>query len=210
MISSRRFSVGVVLFMSSVACHDLLGPDEETVRVAEQAICTPRGVCGTCTESGAGGNYSVDYGYAPRTNVCHASLGPCDKTIYCTGSSDTCPASSFEPSTLTCHNSEGDCDTTVNCTGSSAECPNSYKSTSTVCHQKTGPCDTTVTCTGTSATCPNWFEPSSTVCHQKTGECDKTVYCTGASTMCSNWLESSAVLCRAASCTNGIARPTVA
>ncbi|MGE5784334.1 MAG: MYXO-CTERM sorting domain-containing protein [Myxococcales bacterium] len=202
----RQFSLGVALALCSVACNDLLGPDEDTVQVVEQRLCTPTGPCGTCSETASGGTTSTSYGYEGTTKACHVKTGLCDKTVYCTGKSDQCP-NWFEPSSTACHTQADRCDKTVYCSGNSATCPSWFADTSTVCHTKTDDCDITVNCTGKSAACPNWFESSTTPCHAKTDLCDINAYCTGSAASCPSWFAGPTTTCQAASCSNGILQP---
>lgn len=196
-------AICIAMVLTNTSCSDLLGPDEETVKRAEQAACVPLGRCGTCTESGSGGSTSTSQGFAPRTVRCHVKTGDCDRDTYCTGDSYDCP-NPYEPSSTRCHAKTGDCDRDTYCTGSSATCPGFYEPSSKVCHSSVGLCDRTVNCTGSSAICPASFEPSSKICHTAGDLCDKTVNCTGASAACPSWFKTNGTICQAASCADGV------
>lgn len=191
-ISKTKLSwaaVCLAMAFSNTSCNDLLGPDEETVKVAEQAACSPYGPCGTCGETdmdGSGGNLPVaTYGFEPSSKKCRDKTGACEVDTYCTGNDYRCPSAPFASQDSVCRLKTGDCELDTHCTGNSYDCPSpTYRSASWKCHTKTGNCDRDTYCTGTSATCPNFYEPNTTKCHTQTGVCDKDANCTGDSATC--------------------------
>lgn len=104
--------------------------------------------------------------YNSSSTVCRQSLGVCDKTEYCTGSSKTCPGNSYNSSSTVCRASGGVCDAEERCTGRSALCPaDIYRPSTYVCRNANGSCDNAEKCTGTAINCPaDTFKPVGSLC----------------------------------------------
>ena len=144
--------------------------------------CSP-----TCTIESAG-------------TICRASVGSCDFTEVCTGSSATCPADLVVPAATVCRAAADVCDVEETCTGSSATCPvDGFESAATECRASGGVCDVAETCTGSSASCPaDGFVSAATECRASGGVCDVAETCTGSSASCpADGFEAASTECRA-------------
>jgi hypothetical protein len=140
----------------------------------------------TCPECSSGDCCS-EGAYRSSSYVCYTATGLCDKDVYCTGSSASCPTDIYASSSTVCRAVTDACDVAEYCTGSSASCPTDiYASASTLCRDAAGECDVAEYCTGSSASCPtDIYASSSTLCRAAaSADCDVAEYCTGASADC--------------------------
>jgi len=87
--------------------------------------------------------------------TCRAAAGVCDTAETCDGSSNACPADTFQASTVECRSSTGDCDVAENCTGASPTCPaDAPAPDGTSCDNGGGMCAAGVCETTTTTTTP--------------------------------------------------------
>jgi len=119
--------------------------------------------------------------------VCRPSVGVCDVTEICTGTSGACPTDAFRPPTYVCRTTApGGCDVPEYCTGSGPACPvDGFAPSTTVCRVSAGECDVAENCPGNGVMCPaNGFASPTTVCRAPAGVCDVGENCTGTGITC--------------------------
>lgn len=166
-------------------CHPTLG-----CQFTNEMLGTPCGnqtPVGTCDQADiCDGNGLCVPNYQPGSFECRVSVGDCDVSEFCTGSSPDCPSDGFQPASLECRASAGDCDVAEFCTGSSADCPaDGVQPASLECRASAGFCDVAEFCDGLTVDCPpDAFQPGTLECRASAGDCDLAEFCTGNSADC--------------------------
>ncbi len=93
----------------------------------------------------------------PAAFPCRISLGVCDSTEFCDGTTGDCPADALDPAGTECRASGGVCDVAEECDGASPTCPPDAKvpaAPPTECRASAGDCDPAENCDGINNACP--------------------------------------------------------
>ena len=87
--------------------------------------------------------------------ICRASVGPCDISEICDGTSANCPVQTFNSSMTICRGASGVCDATERCSGTGPDCSaDLVLSSNTTCRAVYHECDSSEFCNGILKTCP--------------------------------------------------------